>query len=455
MPRSVTLAAVAHEATTTGIERELEGTIAEDLRSGRSVILLGPRRSGKTTVLRRINDAAGARIRPVFFDCRVASTVEDLYHGLCRAALRSWESAERERKYALLAQVAGWSVELVRASRDYRNGRLDQLALVKHLFNFQERADQWSGDAELVEGVLADIVGLRGADDEVKLAELQHLIGTVAGRDPEHWPKALLGTRSRHSELILPWLRYASGISSGGELTRCLLTALEHACPSGDSPLLLIDEIQSLADPEFRGFFTALRTTGLRYVICADGLAAELLAMVAEIGPAKRHAFVEMDARCRIVVRHAGPLERSKVDGLAKALLDRAGMAAEVDAVVAVREATGGLPGYLERLVARCVDIARGTGGDRVTPAVVELALDRLVRDSDPDFAAVFEGIPRPQRAVLLRLASDPDASVALDGSIISALEGLAQRFLVERISADRWRLSDPLFAAWLRRLGE
>lgn len=455
MPRSLTLAAVGHEIESAGIEYELEGRILEDLRGGRSVILLGPRRSGKTTVLRKIGDAAGAHFRPVFYDCRVASTVEDLYHGLCRAALRSWESAQRECEYAVVAELAGWSVELVRASRDHRNGRLDQLALVKHLFNFQERVEQWSGDAELLEGVLADIVSLHGADDGVKLAELQQLIGTVARREPEHWPELLLATRSRLSELILPWLRYASGTASGNELTRSLLAALDHGCPSGDSPLLLIDEIQSLADSEFTGFFTALRTTGSSYVICADGLAGELLAMVSEIGPAKRHPFVEMDAGRRIVVRHAGPLDRSKVDDLAKALLDREEMAAEVDAVVAVGEAAGGLPGYLERLVARCVDLARGAGEDRVTPAVVELALDRLVRDSDPDFAAVFEGIPRPQRAVLLRLAADPDATLTLDGQSSAALEGLAQRFLVERISADRWRVSDPVFATWLRSLGE
>jgi hypothetical protein len=454
MPRPVTLAVVERETGSTGIERELEGRIAEDLRSRRSVILLGPRRSGKTTVLRRISEEAGARVRPVFYDCRVASTVEDLYHGLCRAALRSWASVQREREYALIAQLAGWSVEFVRASRDHHNGRIDQVALVKHLYNFKERIEEWPGDSEILGGVLADVVGLRVADDREGLMELQRLIRTVAGRPPEHLPEALLGTRSRLSELLLPWLRYNSGVGSGLELPRSLLAALEHGCPSGDSPLLLIDEIQSLADPEFSGFFAALRTTSLSYVICADGLAGELLTMVREIGPAKRHPFVEMDAGRRIVVRHAGPLEPSEGDRLAGALLDRAGMAAAADAVSAVHEAVGGLPGYLESLVGRCVDLARGAGDDRLTPAVVELALDRLIRDNDADFAAILEGIPRPQRAVLLRLASDPDATVSLEGQSTAALDGLAQRFLVERISADRWRLSDPVFATWLRRLG-
>ena len=73
------------------------------------------------------------------------------------------------------------------------------------------------------------------------------------------------------------------------------------------------------------------------------------------------------------------------------------------------------------------------------------------------DFDDVSDLDRVPDRVVItvkdgVSMSLDKSGSVPRVG--VASLDGLAQRFLVERISADRWRVSDPVFATWLRRLG-
>lgn len=432
--------------------REIEGQILGDLAAGKSLILLGPRRSGKTTLLRRLQLQPLSGLHPFFFDCRVTGNLGKLYQALSGAAL----SAQAAQEYVVLADLCDRLFDLLSVYRACRSNDLDEAALVESLYAFRERLksrkDEKLAEAIAPESPLAQIFLLKNAEDEDLQLKLAQLLEQLVQLPQEHLPQALLA-QSPLGKQLLPWLRYRNEEISGSELMQGLFDSLQNR--EKGRPLLLFDEAQSLAGPEFQPFFAALgQAEGLSFLLSADGLAGELLRLVQRVGPARRHPFLKMDPRRHIMVRYIGPLAPAEVTRLVQEELSRAGLSADAGTLELIAERTGGILPYVQHLLRFCVRQARRDSAAQIEEQLVELAFRRLLQEENSDFGALFEGLPPLQRELLLKIASfggrvEPDNKPSRE-----ALEALAQRFLIGRASPGSWQVTDRLFHAWLRGLG-
>jgi hypothetical protein len=220
--------------------------------------------------------------------------------------------------------------------------------------------------------------------------------------------------------------------------------------------LVLVDEAQALSREKFRPFFDALLgEREMRLVLCADGLAGELLRFVRRIGPARRHPFLQLEGDHRIFVRYLGPLSPEEGEALIAERLRRAGRVATQEAIGLIHERTGGMPYYLQQLMRLCEErmLRFSKTSEPLTPQEVQAAFAKLLHEKDPDFAEVFEGFLPEERAVLRRIAVGEEVEEARE-SVRQALDRLAERLCVERVSEGVWRVMDEVFRAWLTRLG-
>ncbi|HED04031.1 MAG TPA: hypothetical protein ENI60_04615 [Candidatus Fraserbacteria bacterium] len=432
--------------------REIEGQILSDLAAGKSLILLGPRRSGKTTLLRRLQLQPLSGLHPFFFDCRVTGSLGKLYQALSGAARRPGASAQTSQEYAALTDLCDRLFDLLAL---YRAHRSNEAALVESLYAFAERLKVEEGEKlpEVApQSPLSQLLQLKDATGEELQLKLEQLLERLAQLPQEQLPQVLLAG-SPPGEPLLTWLRYRNQEISESELMQALLASFSRL--SKQRPLLLFDEAQLQAGPEFQPFFAALgQAEGLSFVLSADGLAGELSRLVQRVGPAPRHPFLKMDSQQHIVVRYIGPLAPAEVNQLVKEHLSRVGLSVDTRALALIAECTGGMPPYVQRLLRLCIRQARSESSTQIEEQLVERAFRLLLQEKDPDFGTLFEGLSALQRELLLKIASTRCKIAPEDEPTHEALESLAQRFLIERGSPGGWQVTDRLLRAWLLSLG-
>jgi energy-coupling factor transporter ATP-binding protein EcfA2 len=431
------------------IRREMEQLVESDLREGRSVVLLGPRRVGKTTLLERLARRLEDEFRATILDGFAMPSLGSLYRSLCAAAV-SARGEELARRFSSLLDVNARLLGLVQAHREVQTGRIGESAWVRELYAFYERIYQNEECGEVPEGSpLAELSRLRASPPEGVL-RLKQLVERLAEEPAEQLPELLLAGDPL-AEWVLPLHRWRQGTLAGSALMEALFALVRN-----ENPLVLVDEAQALSREEFRPFFDALfGEREMRFVLCADGLAGELLRFVRQIGPARRHPFLQLEGDHRIVVRYLGPLSPEEGEALIAERLCRAGQAATQEAIGLIRERTGGMPYYLQQLLRLCEERTPRSSktSEPLTPQEVEAAFAALLREKDPDFAEVFEGFLPEEQAVLRRIAVGQEVEEAQE-SVRRALDHLAERLCVERISEGVWKVTDEVFRAWLARLG-
>ena len=454
-----------------GREGLLQGTLA-DLRQGRSVILLGPRRMGKTSLLYNIRQKLSQDFVMLFLDCRTASTLEGFYNALIGAALSQAHcSAQIVKTYAFLANLGGRLSQLAYAYQANKEAPVHLPgALVKQLYAFVEHVKAWEApeaslhvqqESAAVDGFIADAAELCArSDSEEAVLLLQHVLEQLAQLPRERFFERLVGAKTPLKEEIIPLLRFKSGELSEVDLMHHLFATLE-AMGRHRRLVLLLDEVQTLRDE--KSLFAALQEVmsrrKLSFVLCADGVGGKLLEIVREIGPAKRHPFLKLAEEDKVAtVKYVGPLSPEETARFVEERLRLFELSATEEALARLYERTGGIPYYVQYLGQLCVEEAHVASANQITPKAVEAAFVRLLQEKDPDFAVLLEALAPCERTTLLQTCAKKvwdlrDIAGELETSseeLVLALEGLAEKLMIEQVTDGAWRMTDEVFRAWL-----
>jgi len=438
------------------LEREAERSVLSDLREGRSVLLVGPRRAGKTTLLQKTLHALreeGHRV--IALDARAAPTPDALYSAIVEQILEE-EDPRAAAGYQPALELSGRLAALVALYERVRSGRAKEQRLLRALYALTEDLEKgtWRGlPPKAPGGAASEVLRLRGRDREGTLARIKGLLDELSAVPREERFEALLG-KGPLRERVLPLLRFRAGFLPPGELFEHLVQALVER--SSARRFLLLDEVQALEEDGAGLLLRVLRARADRvsFLACADGLGSGLAAFLQEIGPTPRHPFLPLHEGSPIVVRYLRPLSLEETRQLVERSL---GKKLTEEALERIQQFTGGLPGYVRLLAER---LPSGAGRE-IPPSVVETAFAELLHAKNPDFAALWEGFSPRERARLreIVLGDSPllHPTAGCEGeaaqSQTEALERLAERFLIERAPDGSWRITDRVFGTWLARL--
>ena len=370
----------------------MEALIEEDLRSGRSVVLLGPRRVGKTALLRRISSRLTGEFPTIFLNGQAVPALGSLYETLC-TFLAETQGAETARRFSQSLEMGRRVLQLVGAYRELQAGRIPESTWVQELYAFLERLPPERGQPPAPEGLLTEFFAPGGAskdengrDKTALIRRLHRQVERLAEEPSERLPERLLA-EDPLSEWVLPLLRFEQGVLTGSELVQSLFARLRE-WDSGRRALVLLDEAQALSREEFQPLFDALlEEEGVGFLLCADGLWGPLLRFVQRIGPSRRHPFLSLERDRRAVVRYLGPLSPEEAETLIAEHLRRMERTATKDARTLLQERTGGSPYYLQRLLRLCLWEGRAHPGksddppEPISPQQVEGAFERLLRE--------------------------------------------------------------------------
>jgi len=131
---------------------------------------------------------------------------------------------------------------------------------------------------------------------------------------------------------------------------------------------------------------------------------------------------------------------------------------ASIDGVLAT---TGCHPHDTQELAHFAWELARASDG-RITTAVVDAALERVVAAEDAHYTTLWESLTLTQRRVLLAIARDPGKQVFAEpfrrthrlgaaSTVQTALERLLEREIVDGASTRGYTVPDVFLRAWLQ----
>lgn len=444
------------------IRRRMEAFLEDDLRSGRSVVLLGPRRVGKTTLLRRISSRLTGEFPMIFLNGQAVPTLGSLYEALC-AALAEEQGAETARRFSQSLEMGRRVLHLVSSYRELQAGWIRESTWVRELYAFLERLPPEQG--LLPEGSpLTEFFTLgtspkdkNGRDKTALIQQLHRQVERLAEEPPERLPECLLAEDSL-GEWVLPLLCFEQGMLSGSELIQSLFARLREW--GSGKIFVLLDEAQALSREQFQPLLDALlEEESVGFLLCADGLWGPLLRFVQRIGPSRRHPFLPLERDRRVLVRYLGPLSLEEAETLIAEYLRLMERTATKEAIELLQERTGGSPYYLQQLLRLCLweGRAQTEGSDDlpepISPQQVERAFEKLLQEEDSRFAEVFERFSPEEQAVLRGIASGASRVDETNPQVRGALDRLAERLYIERVSEGLWQMTDSVFRAWLARL--
>jgi hypothetical protein len=123
---------------------------------------------------------------------------------------------------------------------------------------------------------------------------------------------------------------------------------------------------------------------------------------------------------------------------------------------VSVYDLARGYPYYVQKLAYQAWDLTE----KECTDAIIQRAYKLLVQTEAVDFEGVWGGLALVQRALLKAIAKQPTKSLYNKGYLERydlsvggaqrALEALRARDLIEKDEEEKFRLTDPIMAAWL-----
>jgi uncharacterized protein len=139
---------------------------------------------------------------------------------------------------------------------------------------------------------------------------------------------------------------------------------------------------------------------------------------------------------------------------------DASGKGIAVEALARLLDATSGHPYGTQELAYFVWEVV--PPGFEASAADVEEALGRVLRSEHNHFAQLWDDAPRPQRVLLVALATEPTRSVysaeyharhelPANPTLQTALAGAIRKELVGRVD-DEYRVIEPFLGAWVRR---
>jgi AAA+ ATPase superfamily predicted ATPase len=309
------------------------------------------------------------------------------------------------------------------------------------------------------------------AEKYESLELLAEALLTAAARALEGRLDRAVALISRAAGLLRPEARVdpegSLTISIGGRSSRGSLPVLTDAldaieslaAESGRTVVVILDEVQQVVVEHGISAERQLRSTVQQHRHLGYIFAGSATRLLTEMTGDPDRPFYRMGERLFL-----DALPRDEfLEFLEKGFGD-GGFATEEGACAHLLDCAEEVPYNVQRLAHQTWEMLRAGPGNTLTTAVVDDALERLVRREDPAYTQIWTTLRRNQKTAIKAVISEGGTGL-LSGpvarkyristaSVQTALKQLEETSLIrsdKRDGTTRYRLIDPFFAAWLK----
>jgi predicted AAA+ superfamily ATPase len=309
------------------------------------------------------------------------------------------------------------------------------------------------------------------AEKYESLELLAEALLTAAARALESRLDRAVSLISRAAGLLKPEARVdAEGsltISIGGRSSRGSLPVLTDAldaveslaAESGRTVVVILDEVQQVVVEHGIAAERQLRSTVQQHRHLGYIFAGSATRLLTEMTSDPDRPFYRMGERLFL-----GALPRDEFLEFLEKGFAASGFATEAGACAHILESAEAVPYNVQRLAHQTWEMLRAGTENTVTVAVVDQALERLVRREDPAYTQIWTTLRRNQKTAIKAVISEEGSGLLSSrvarsyhistASMQTALKQLEEASLLRserRDGHNRFCLIDPFFAAWLR----
>ena len=237
------------------------------------------------------------------------------------------------------------------------------------------------------------------------------------------------------------------------------LNGIEALAAKRDQPVgLIIDEFQKIieiggesAEGQIRAAIQQHRNVG--YVF-----AGSKTRMLAEMTSHASRAFYRLGSRVFL-----GAVPRDQFEASIRDAFAATGVKADEESVAAILTLSEEVPYNVQRLAHAAWEYLARANRNRLTPADIAAALERMIRRDDPIYTQIWNPLSPQQKKALLAtirakgvnlLSKDVLKDSGLPSSTMQqALRALKEKEILrdeETLGMKRLRFEDPFFAAWI-----
>lgn len=251
----------------------------------------------------------------------------------------------------------------------------------------------------------------------------------------------------------------AQAASSPTTLLVHALSGLERLASETVRPVaVIIDEFQHIAEREGLQAEKQLRAAVQQHRKVGYIFAGSKTRFLADMTGDPSRPFFRLGAR-----RFIGPVPRGDFRAFLHKGLEDARLTPTAEGVEAILDAAEDVPYNVQRLASACWNELRDRDQGELTPALVREVLERIVRQDDPFYTQIWNGLTVPQQKALLavvrqggqglfarRALAAADLALGTMQHSLSALESTGILRIQEDAGTNRYVFEDPFFAAWL-----
>lgn len=281
----------------------------------------------------------------------------------------------------------------------------------------------------------------------------------LLGRVAKHL-KPTVSYNLEESQVEVSLGRVATSAREELPLLTDVLDVIERlAAETGRAVMVIIDEFQAVveergveAEKQIRAVVQRHRHTGYIFAGSATRLLAD---MTSDPG----RAFYKLGARLFL-----GAIPREDFAAFLTRGFTTASFAVERGATDRILDLAEDVPYSVQRLAHECWEMARIAPTEPITPARVDVALKRVIRQEDPAYTQLWTALSKYQKRALeavvehggeglqgIEITRQYNISAA---TMQKSLRGLEEKRILRQelaAGATRLRLQDPLFGQWVR----
>jgi uncharacterized protein (UPF0147 family) len=242
-------------------------------------------------------------------------------------------------------------------------------------------------------------------------------------------------------------------------LTDALDAVESLAAESGRTVVVILDEVQQIVVEHGIAAERQLRSTVQQHRHLGYIFAGSATRLLTEMTSDPDRPFYRMGERLFL-----GALPRDEFLEFLEKGFAESGFATESGACAHILESAEAVPYNVQRLAHQIWEMLRAGPENTVTVAVVDAALERLVRRDDPAYTQIWITLRRNQKSAIKAVISEEGTGLLSSrvarsyhistASMQTALKQLEEASLLRSERRDghsRFCLIDPFFAAWLR----
>lgn len=238
------------------------------------------------------------------------------------------------------------------------------------------------------------------------------------------------------------------------------LNAIEAlARESGRTVVVILDEVQQIVVEHGIAAERQLRSTVQQHRHLGYIFAGSATRLLTEMTSDPDRPFYRMGERLFL-----GALPRDEFQAFLEKGFAGSGCTSDPEVCAYILERAEEVPYNVQRLAHQAWEMLRAEGGRSVTRALVDDALERLVRREDPAYTQIWTTLRRNQKTAIKAVINE--GGTGLFASAVSRRYGISTPSLqtaLKQLEAGslirsdlqkgqaQYRLIDPFFAAWLR----